>query len=152
MRSVGLPRMHLYSSYFQAISKNTIISFTNFFLRSKNTFKAMTMKLSATELLDILQSFMLWVPSSKLSDMCIGIDKMCTFKHWKAGRQQKCFFKVVYLAAFCFFFLYLMLLLCRTLTTKVNLCPTMLCNSWFQISLSSSYLHQWKQCTIRSNL
>ena len=123
-----------------------------------NTIQATAMNLSATELLDILQSFMLWVPSSKLSDMCIGIDKMCTFKHWKAGLSElqttakMFFFKVVYLAAFCFFSLYLMLLLCRTLTTKVNLCPTMLCNSWFQISWSSSYLHQWKQCTIRSNL
>ena len=92
-----------------SFSKNTIISFTNCFLRSKNTFKAMTMKLSATELLDILQSFMLWVPSSKLSDMCIGIDKMCTFKHWKTGLSElqttakMFFFKVVYLAAFYFF-------------------------------------------------
>jgi hypothetical protein len=124
----------------------------------------------------------------KLSDICIGIDKMCKFKHWKTGLSElqttaKMFFycfKVGISGRFPFFcplllgpqiqdiLIFFTLLLCRTLTTKlicvqlkllsqlyhsvIRNTSAILCNSWFKISLSSSYLHQWKQCTIRPNL
>jgi len=113
-----------------------------------NTIQATAMNLSATKLLDILQSFMLWVLSSKLSDICIGVDKMCKFEHWKTGLSiisdtefqmiakmfYFYFFKVGIAGWFPIFsfiirtwnirYIDLMLLICRTLTTKVNLCRT----------------------------
>ena len=90
---------------------------------------------------------MFWVLSSKLSDICIGIDKMCKFEHWKTGlsiisdtefqtiaKMFFIFFKVGIAGWFPIFsfiirtwnirYIDLMLLICRTLTTKVNLCRT----------------------------